>query len=243
MNTPNKLHIKLLPAIAIIFSLLFYACEDDKTCDEYTESNLIVKLVHNQAAKIKTLTQPKFDSVKFVRVSEQKALLIGNQLEKATLFFDGDSFPQITDTIDIIGAETDSITLYSTAKTRLHINASYLAPLFAHEDQIDSILIGGDNLSTLFYNSRTDAAIALPLDFTSDISRYTFTTTNITDFFQITYSTEQELLSPTCGFVFNFTIKDDTEKNTHSLQIIDSIKITNKYVTPQSTKAHIIIYY
>ena len=245
----NKKHVNLITLIAAAFCLLFYSCEEDKTCDEYTESNLIVQLIHIEATDSITLSHPKLDSVKFYRVDEENAILTGTQLAKATIFFEADSILTEkvlkTDTIVLMGAELDSIRLYSTTGAHFLLRASSLAKLFIYEDPIDSILIGGEKngntINDVFYNSKTDVSVVLPIDFSSEITKYTFTTSGVTDTFQISYSTETNLLSPTCGFIFNHTIKDDSVNNYSTVQIIDSVYINNKYVTPQSTKAHLTI--
>lgn len=239
-------YIILLPLWAILLSTIFFACEEDQTCDEFTESKLRFQLFHNVATDSIQIDRTKFDSVKFFRVDEFSAILTGVQLAKAVIFFNGDSVVSQEDTVDVFKATTDSIRLYTIedSSARYLVKAETLKNLFIHEDPVDSVLIGGVDLGVTLYNSASDAELFLPINFTGNITKYTFSALGFTDTIQLKYKMDYELLSPTCGFVYNYTIDTQDSVNTyHTTYLIDSIKLLNKYVTPQSTKVHISIYY
>lgn len=231
--------------VVLITNVLFFSCEEDKTCDERTDSSVIVSLHHITKLDTIKLTRITFDSIRIIRQTEDMAILVGKQFKKATVYFNG--LPSVydkttpLDTINLFANTIDSIRLESYKGNKYLFKYALIWKVFQHEDPIDSLLINGLGLPTIF-NSANNNGInpSLPLDLNADSSIFTFSSAGQSDEITIKHEMTTELLSPTCGFSLNFTIKDPIKYTTN---FIDSITISNYEVTPQSTNPHISIYY
>lgn len=243
----NSQHKNCITSVlmALLLCLVLWACEEDKTCDERTDSTVIIALNHITATDSVNLTQTAFNKVTIYRQSEEKAILVGSQVKKTTLYSKGlaTTIEKTTplDTVTLTPFSFDSIRLEGYQENKYLFKYALIQNVFQHEDVMDSVIITGQGLDSIIFNSKTadGGHPTLPLDLNADSTTFSFSMGGQKDEIKLLHSMSTEMLSPTCGFAMNFILKSGR----HSTHIIDSISIINKDVTPQSTNIHIAIYF
>lgn len=109
----------------------------------------------------------------------------------------------------------------------------------ATDSVVDTISVFGLSRDSLLYDSSANqSAIYLPLDPSSDQSRFVIQIDSIADTLQINYIREERFISHACGFITHFRIQEATTTHNH----FDSIATVNPLVTLNEDETHFNIY-
>ena len=100
------------------------------------------------------------------------------------------------------------------------------------------IYVWAENKDSIYELSVVDS-ILIPLDTQNNTTLYKFSTTNIIDELEFSYTTSDEFLSESCGYIAYF---NDFTVSNHSNNWIDRVEISSTNIENE-TETHVKIYH